>query len=64
MKKYAKDLKKGDKVTIANQKFLVNTIELSDIGKQGKRKVRLELLSEKQEKLIIIRPDDYIFDSI
>ena len=64
MKKYTKDLKKGDKVTIANQKFLVNTIELSDIGKQGKRKVRLELLSEKQEKLIIIRPDDYIFDSI
>jgi translation elongation factor P/translation initiation factor 5A len=63
MKRLAKDLKKGDKINVAGSKCSVENIEMSDIGKQGKRKVRLELKTEKGEKIIIIRPDDYPFDS-
>ena len=63
MKKQARELKKGDKIIIAEKIFIINEIEISDIGKQGKRKVRLVCLDEKNEKLIIIRPEDYIFDS-
>ena len=63
MKKQARELKKGDKIIIAEKIFIINEIEISDIGKQGKRKVRLVCLDEKNEKLIIIRPEDYVFDS-
>ena len=63
MKRTAKDLKKGDKVAVAGKKCFVESIEVSDIGKQGKRKVRLELKTEDGEKIIIIRPEDYPFDS-
>jgi translation elongation factor P/translation initiation factor 5A len=62
MKKLAKDLKKGDKISIAGQACFVGELEISEIGKQGKRKVRLEALTEKQEKLVIIRPEDYPFE--
>ena len=62
MKKQAKDLKNGDKISIADQQCIVNSIELSDIGKQGKRKCRIEALTPKSEKIIIIRPEDYPFD--
>jgi translation elongation factor P/translation initiation factor 5A len=64
MKKQAKDLKKGDKISMAGQVCTIGEMEISDIGKQGKRKVRLEILNEKNEKLVIIRPEDYPFDSI
>ncbi|MEK6859228.1 MAG: hypothetical protein AABX54_00285 [Nanoarchaeota archaeon] len=62
MKKQAKDIKKGDRIMIADQKAIVEELEISDIGKQGKRKVRIGALTEKNEKLILIRPDDYPFD--
>ena len=62
MKKKAKELKKGDKITLAGKKYSVEEIEISDIGKQGKRKCRLVLTDEKGEKSIIIRPEDYPFD--
>ena len=62
MKKKSAELKKGDKILIAGKKGLVESVEISDIGKQGKRKVRLELLTEIGEKVVIIRPDDYPFD--
>lgn len=64
MKKLAKDLKKGEKVIIAGSKSIIENIEMSDIGKQGKRKVRLEVKTEKGEKVVIIRPEDYPFESI
>ena len=59
MKKNAKDLKKGDKIIIAGQKCIIENIEFSEIGKQGAKKCRLELKTEKSEKLVIIRPEDY-----
>ncbi|MEK6830599.1 MAG: hypothetical protein AABX77_01065 [Nanoarchaeota archaeon] len=63
MKKQSKELKKGDKIKIADKDFIISEIEISDIGKQGKRKVRLVCFDENNEKLVIIRPEDYVFDS-
>lgn len=62
MKKLAKELKKGDKIIVAGKLFSIEIIELSEIGKQGTRKVRLELVDEKKEKIVIIRPEDYPFE--
>ena len=62
MQKKANDVEIGEKVQIAGQDFDVVEKEVSDIGKHGKRKVRLSLLNPKGEKMIIIRPDDYPFN--
>jgi len=64
MKKQAKELKKGDKIILADQTCEVGDIEISDIGKQGKRKCRIEALTPKGEKIVIIRPEDYPIDVI
>ncbi len=64
MKKHAKDLKVLDKIEVAGQKCSVKSIEFSEVGKQGKRKARIELITEKDEKIIIIRPEDYPFETI
>ncbi len=61
MKKQAKDLKKGENVIIAGKKFTIESVELSEIGKQGKRKVRIEARSESGEQVVVIRPEDYPF---
>ena len=63
MKKQAKDLKKGDKIILAGQTCLVETIEISDIGKQGSKKVRLEAVTSKGERIVLIRPENYPFDT-
>ena len=62
MKKQAKDIKKEEKIIIAGKIFIVQNVEVSDIGKQGRRKVRFELKTTEGEKTIIIRPDDYLFE--
>jgi len=59
MKKKAVQVKKGDKILIAGKKFSVETVETSDIGKQGTKKCRFELKSAEGEKVVIIRPEDY-----
>ncbi len=64
MKKQAKDLKKGDKIIIADQTCTINDLELSEIGKHGKRKARIDAATSKGEKIVIIRPEDYPFESI
>ena len=61
MKKNAKDLKKGDKIKIAGTDFVVEEMEISDIGKHGKRKVRIVAKNDK-EKMVVIRPEDYPFE--
>ena len=62
MKKAANKLKKGDKIRIAGEIALISNIEFSDIGKHGKRKCRIEAKLENDKKIVIIRPDDFIFD--
>ena len=64
MKKLAKDLKLEDKIVIADQKCTVKEVEVSEIGKHGKRKVRIEAITEQGQRIVIIRPEDYPFDSI
>lgn len=62
MGKLAKDLKIREKIKIADQICAIESIEVSDIGKQGKRKVRIVVITPKNEKLVLIRPEDYPFD--
>ena len=64
MKKPAVELKKGDKILVANQEYLIEELEISDIGKQGKRKVRIIAKNAKEEKIVLIRPEDYPFEFI
>ncbi|MEK6827417.1 MAG: hypothetical protein AABX99_02955 [Nanoarchaeota archaeon] len=63
MKKLANQLKKGDKIILASQEYSIEELEISDIGKHGMRKVRIVAVSPKQEKIILIRPEDYPFES-
>ena len=63
MKKQAKELKKDDRIKIAEQECVVEGIEVSDIGKHGKRKVRIEAVTPSGDKIVIIRPEDYLFES-
>ncbi|MDP3881851.1 MAG: hypothetical protein Q8Q31_03155 [Nanoarchaeota archaeon] len=62
MKKKAKELKKGDFILIGGNKAAVEEIEMSDIGKQGTKKVRLVVKTSAGEKVTIIRPEDYPFE--
>ncbi len=62
MRKKAKELKKEDKILIAGKIFLIEEVELSDIGKQGTKKVRLVAKSSLGEKIVVIRPEDYPFE--
>ena len=63
MRKQAKDIKPGENINIAGQTCKILNTEISEIGKHGKRKVRIEAETERGEKIIIIRPEDYPFDS-
>ena len=63
MKKKAKELKKGEKIKIAGKEFTIENIEISEIGKQGTRKCRIEAKSDSGEKIVIIRPEDYPFET-
>ncbi len=59
MKKPAKSLKKGEVILVAGKKCSIEIFELSDIGKQGTRKCRIEAKTPDGEKIILIRPEDY-----
>jgi len=61
-KKKAGELKEGDKIKIAGKEAVVGEIEVSDIGKQGTKKVRI-VADADGEKVIIIRPEDYPLDA-
>jgi len=64
MRKQADKLKIGDLVKLGEEIVRVTKVEFSDIGKHGKRKCRLEVKTKKGEKLVIIRPSDFVFDVI
>jgi len=61
MKKKASEIKKDDVITIAGKEWHVLEVEVSDIGKQGTKKVRL-VAESSGEKITIIRPADYPFE--
>lgn len=64
MKKKAEQLKNGDKLVIAGKNCVVEAVEVSDIGKQGVKKCRIELKTNEGEKIIIVRPADYPFEAL
>ena len=59
--KKAKELKVGDEITIAGEKVIISAVEVSDIGKQGTKKVRIEAKKANGDKIVVIRPEDYHF---
>jgi translation elongation factor P/translation initiation factor 5A len=61
MKKKASELKQGNKINLFGKRGIIEKVAISDIGKQGKRKVRLEVDLEG-EKSIMVRPEDYPFE--
>lgn len=63
MKKIAKEIKAGDTLIIAGEKLKVASVESSDIGKQGTQKCRIEAKKANGEKVAIIRPADYPFNT-
>jgi len=63
MKKKAEELKKGDKIIIGPEILSIDTIELSDVGKQGVKKCRIIALKQNGEKVILVRPSNYPFDT-
>jgi translation elongation factor P/translation initiation factor 5A len=64
MRKKAGELKTGDMVKIAGKVCKIENIELSDVGKQGTKKCRIEARTKDGEKVVIIRPEDYPFELI
>ena len=62
MKKKAEELKKGDKFVIGHESLVVDSIELSDVGKQGVKKCRIVALKSNREKIVLIRPSNYPFE--
>ncbi len=62
MKKKAKELVKGDIVLIGGEELKIENIEISDIGKQGTRKCRIEAIKKDRQKVVLIRPADYPFN--
>ncbi|MFA5992269.1 MAG: hypothetical protein WC796_01015 [Candidatus Pacearchaeota archaeon] len=62
VKKQAKDLKKGDKISIGGESLIVENIEISGIGKQGTQKTRITASKANGEKVVIIRPSEYPMD--
>ncbi len=70
MKKKAKELKIGDKIKISGKSCAIVNIEFSDTagkssvkGKQMSRKCRIEAKTSEGERVVIIRPDDYPFET-
>ena len=59
MEKKASHLVKGDIVIISEQKCTVDKVEVSDVGKQGTKKVRFEAIDPKGERIILVRPENY-----
>ena len=61
MKKKAIDIKKGEAIIVGGKKWNVLEVEISDIGKQGTKKVRL-VIESNGERVTIIRPAEYPAD--
>jgi len=63
MKKLAEQLKNGDKIAIGPETLKIESIEISDVGKQGVKKCRIVALRPNGDKVILVRPSNYPFDT-
>lgn len=64
MKKLAKDIKSGDKINLSGDVYIVKEVEISDIGKQGTKKVRFVLEDSNGKNEVIVRPDNYPIEKV
>ena len=55
----ALELKKGDVLVIGGEELVITELELSDMGKQGTKKVRVVAKKKNGENVTLIRPIDY-----
>lgn len=62
MKKTAEELKAGDKIAIGSETLTIETIEISDVGKQGVKKCRMIAKRANGEKVALVRPSNYPVD--
>ena len=62
-KKKAIEIKKDDTIKIAGEELLVEEVEVSDMGKQGTKKVRFVAKKKNGEKIVLIRPEEYPIES-
>jgi translation elongation factor P/translation initiation factor 5A len=62
MKVKAETLKIGQKIIVAGKPCVIEETEVSDIGKQGVKKCRLVVLTSDKEKIVIVRPSDYLIE--
>ena len=58
-KKKAAEIKKGDLLIVGGEEVSVSEVEVSDIGKQGTKKVRIVAKKKSGENVTMIRPADY-----
>ena len=63
MKKKAEELRKGDTITIGNESLQIENVEISDLGKQGIKKCRIEARKLSGERVVLLRPADYPFNA-
>jgi len=63
MEKTAEQLKNGDKIAIGPETLAIESVEISDVGKQGVKKCRIIALKQNGEKVILVRPSNYPFDT-
>ncbi|MDD5254400.1 MAG: hypothetical protein PHG05_04895 [Candidatus Nanoarchaeia archaeon] len=58
MEKELKDLKPGEKINFEGNTYIVKEIEVSNIGKHGRSKCRLIVISSNKEEKILVRLSD------
>lgn len=58
-KVFLRSKRKDLRVTAVDPFPEVEEVEISDIGKQGTKKVRIVAKKKSGEKIVIIRPEDY-----
>ncbi len=59
VRKVARDVRKGDTLLVGGEALTIREVEVSDIGKQGTKKVRLVAQKHSGESVTLIRPEDY-----
>ncbi len=58
--KAVKDLKEGDTIIFDGQEYQVKKLEISNVGKFGNRKCRVELTGKPGNKIIIKLADELV----
>lgn len=58
MEKQLKDLKPGEKIKFEDNEYTVKSVEVSNVGKHGRSKCRLVVLTKNKEEKVLVRLSD------